>query len=64
MLYEVITPAKGLTKYFAGEYASYTEAETQVSVVQAAGFAGAFVVVFKDGKQVNLTDEMKSYNFV
>lgn len=52
-------PAKGLTKYFAGEYGSYAEAQKDISRVQAAGFPGAFIVVFIGGKQINLTDELK-----
>ncbi|WP_439185499.1 hypothetical protein [Carboxylicivirga taeanensis] len=52
-------PSKGLTKYFAGEYSSYADAQKDIKQVQAAGFSGAFIVVFKDGKQINLTDELK-----
>ncbi|MBK3517535.1 SPOR domain-containing protein [Carboxylicivirga marina] len=50
---------KDLTKYFAGKYPSYTEAQKDIIKVQEAGFAGAFIVVFKDGKQINLTEELK-----
>ncbi len=52
-------PTKGLTKYYAGEYSSYAEAQKDISRVQAAGFPGAFIVVFKAGKQINLTEELK-----
>lgn len=52
-------PGRDLTKYFAGNYSSYSEAQGDLGVVQAAGFAGAFVVVFKDGKQINLTEELR-----
>lgn len=51
---------KDLTKYFSGSYASYNEASKQLSKVREGGFKGAFVVVFKDGRQVNLTDELKN----
>ncbi len=52
-------PEKGLTKYFAGEYGSYADAQKDINRVQAAGFSGAFIVVFKEGKQINLTEELK-----
>ncbi|WP_430817530.1 SPOR domain-containing protein [Carboxylicivirga sp. RSCT41] len=50
---------KDLTKYFAGNYSSYTEADKYVQQVRDAGFPGAFIVVFEDGKQINLTEELK-----
>ncbi|MCU4157069.1 SPOR domain-containing protein [Carboxylicivirga sp. A043] len=56
---KVEIPGKELTKYFAGNYASYAEAQNDVKRVHDAGFAGAFIVVFKDGKQINLTEELK-----
>jgi len=52
-------PSRNLTKYFTGRYSSYSEAEKSLDKVKSAGFSGAFVVVFKDGKQINLTDELK-----
>ncbi|MCU4163621.1 hypothetical protein [Carboxylicivirga caseinilyticus] len=52
-------PSKDLTKYFTGRYPSYIKASEELDKVRAAGFSGAFVVVFKDGKQINLTDELK-----
>lgn len=51
--------SKGLTKYFAGRYSSYKQASSDLERVRAAGFSGAFVVVFKEGKQINLTDDLK-----
>ncbi|MBS2212264.1 PD40 domain-containing protein [Carboxylicivirga mesophila] len=56
---KVEIPSKGLTKYFAGEYPSYTDAQKDIDQVQSSGFPGAFIVVFKDGKQINLTEELK-----
>jgi hypothetical protein len=56
---KVEIPEKGLTKYFAGQYDSYDKAQKDIDRVQAAGFTGAFIVVFKDGKQINLTEELK-----
>ncbi|TRX62973.1 SPOR domain-containing protein [Carboxylicivirga sp. M1479] len=53
-------PNKDLTKYFAGNYDTYSKAQKDVSAVKAAGFEGAFVVVFKDGQQIKLTDELKN----
>ncbi len=52
-------PSKGLTKYFAGSYSTYRDALSDLNKVKDAGFSGAFVVVFKDGKQINLTDDLK-----
>lgn len=52
-------PERGLTKYFAGEYSSYADAYSNLESVKNAGFSGAFVVVFEDGKQINLTEELK-----
>jgi len=56
---KVKIPNKELTKYFAGSYTSYSEAQKDLPAVNNAGFNGAFVVVFKDGKQINLTEELK-----
>ncbi|MCG8580564.1 MAG: SPOR domain-containing protein [Bacteroidales bacterium] len=50
---------KQLTKYYAGNYASYNEANKNVQQVRDAGFPGAFIVVFKEGRQINLTEELK-----
>jgi len=50
---------RDLTKYFAGKYASYSDAQKDLIKVRELGFDGAFVVVFKDGKQINLTEDLK-----
>ncbi len=56
---KVDIPGKELTKYFAGEYKSYAAAQQDIDRVRGAGFSGAFIVVFKAGKQVKLTEELK-----
>jgi hypothetical protein len=56
---KVDIPNKELTKYFAGNYSSYKDAQNDVQRVRDAGFSGAFIAVFKDGKQINLTEELK-----
>jgi len=56
---KVEIPDRGLTKYFSGKYKSYAEAQKDLQRVQSAGFSGAFVVVFENGQQINLTDELK-----
>ena len=50
---------RDLTKFFAGKYASYSDAQKDLIKVRELGFDGAFVVVFKDGKQINLTEDLK-----
>ncbi|MBI9062492.1 MAG: PD40 domain-containing protein [Marinilabiliaceae bacterium] len=52
-------PEKGLTKYYAGRYDSYKEAQQMIDSVRKAGFTGAFVVAFKGDKQINLSEELK-----
>ena len=52
-------PGKGLTKYYAGRYDSYKEAQQMIDSVRMAGFTGAFVVAFKGEKQINLSEELK-----
>ncbi len=41
---------RGLTKYFAGSYKTYKEAQSKIPEVIDAGFSGAFVVFFENGK--------------
>ncbi len=52
-------PEKGLTKYYAGHYDSYVEAQQMIDSVRNAGFTGAFVVAFKGEQQINLSEELK-----
>lgn len=42
-----VLPGKGLTKYYAGNYATKEEANADLDNVHSAGFAGAFVVKVK-----------------
>jgi hypothetical protein len=46
----IVIEGRGLTKYFAGHYASKEEALQAIPQVIEAGFSGAFVVYFKQGK--------------
>ncbi len=48
---------RGLTKYFSGHYKTRQEAEDAIETVVEAGFAGAFVVYFKDGELSSLPKE-------
>ena len=48
---------RGLTKYFSGKFKTYEEAQAAVSTIVNAGFTGAFVVFFKDGKISSVTNK-------
>ena len=48
-------PEKGLTKYFAGHYNSYKEAEKQIANIREAGFIGAYIVAFYNEQQISLS---------
>ncbi len=52
-------PGKDLVKYFSGSYSTYAAATKDLAKIRGAGFSGAFIVVFKEGKQINLTNELK-----
>ncbi|WP_075589847.1 PD40 domain-containing protein [Labilibacter marinus] len=45
-----VLEGRGLTKYFSGNYKTYKEAQNAIPSIVNAGFAGAFVVYFQDGK--------------
>lgn len=49
---------KGLSKYFAGAYKSYSEALENLPEAQRL-FAGAFIVAFHNGKQIKLSEAQK-----
>ncbi|MCQ2229994.1 MAG: hypothetical protein MJZ13_09670 [Bacteroidales bacterium] len=51
-------PEKGLTKYYGGAYATYTEA--QAALKSVSGFSGAFIVSFLNGQQVKLSVAQKA----
>jgi len=44
----------GLTKYFSGSWAKYSEASSFVNIIREAGFPGAFVVPFLDDEQISV----------
>ncbi len=48
---------RDLTKYFSGHYNSKQEALESVEIVVNAGFAGAFVVYFKNGVITSMPEE-------
>ncbi len=48
---------RGLTKYFSGHYKTKDEALNAIEEVVNAGFAGAFVVYFKDGVITSMPKE-------
>ena len=49
---KTITLENGLTKYFSGTWAKYSEAASFVNKIREAGFPGAFVVPFLNGEQI------------
>ncbi len=53
----IILEGRGLTKYFAGHFSSKDEALRAIPQVIEAGFSGAFVVYFKQGKLSSLPKE-------
>jgi hypothetical protein len=46
----------GVVRYFGGEYKDYKQALNQTSVLDGAGYKGAFVVPYRDGKRISLND--------
>jgi len=48
-------PDKGLTKYFAGKYSSYEEAQKDLKKVRDSGFSGAFIVAFYKGERISIS---------
>ncbi len=52
---KISIPDKGLTKYFAGEYPSYEEAQKDLQKVRDSGFSGAFIVAFYNGNRISVT---------
>ncbi len=48
-------PKKGLTKYFAGKYSSYEDAQKDLQKVKDAGFSGAFIVAFYKGERISIS---------
>ncbi|MEZ4722037.1 MAG: SPOR domain-containing protein [Flavobacteriales bacterium] len=52
----VITTKDGLTRYYAGAFTSYEQAAARKIDMIEKGFDGAFVVPFKSGQRLALTD--------
>jgi hypothetical protein len=52
----------GLTIYTIGNYQSYDEANKSKAEVINAGVTGAFVVAYKDGKKISITDAKAFFN--
>ena len=48
-----------LYKYMYGNAASYEDAKQNLAEAKAKGFAGAYIVAFKDGKKINLQEAIK-----
>ncbi len=51
----------GVYRYSLGEFSNYRDAYQYSQNIKTLGLTDAFVVVYKDGKRINLTKEMKSY---
>ena len=52
---KVPIPDKGLTKYYAGSYTTYEEAQKELKTVKDAGFSGAFIVAFFNGERISIS---------
>jgi N-acetylmuramoyl-L-alanine amidase len=59
-IYEM--PADGLYRYFAGQYSDYQEALGYLPTVKSTGFEDAFVVAFKNGEKVTVTEALSMGN--
>lgn len=46
----------GVVRYFGGEYMDYKEALDRSSQLDSKGFKGAFVVPYRNGKRISLTE--------
>lgn len=55
-IYEM--PADGLYKYFAGQFNDYQEALQELPSVKSTGFEDAFVVAFKNGEKVTVSEAL------
>ncbi len=51
----------GLYRYIAGNFNTYSRAESYANDLRRRGIYDAFVVVFRNGEKVRLTPEMKRY---
>lgn len=55
--------AGGITKYVTGSHPSYQEAYIEKMNMKKMGFTGAFVVAYKDGKRIKVTDLVNQEKF-
>ena len=46
----------GIVRYFGGEYKDYDQALNETSVLDRAGYKGAFVVPYREGTRISLND--------
>jgi N-acetylmuramoyl-L-alanine amidase len=46
----------GLYKYTSGHFTTFDEARLAISAVKAKGFGDAFVVAFKEGKRISISE--------
>lgn len=53
----------GITKYVTGSYASYQQAYISKLELRRMGFKGAFVVAYKDGRRIKVTDLVNKERF-
>ena len=53
----------GITKYVTGSFGTYQQAYIHKLTMKNMGFAGAFVVAYKDGKRIKVTDLVNQEKF-
>lgn len=53
----------GITKYVTGSFGTYQQAYIHKLTMKSMGFAGAFVVAYKDGKRIKVTDLVNQEKF-
>ena len=51
-----ITSTDGMTRYFSGSYGSFSEAANAKIDLVAKGYSGAFIVPFKGGSRIRLSE--------
>lgn len=56
---KVISFEDGYTRYFSGNFSTIEEARAKKEEVIKEGFSDAFIVAFKDGQKIPLTDALK-----
>ena len=53
----------GITKYVTGSFGTYQQAYIHKLTMKNMGFAGSFVVAYKDGKRIKVTDLVNQEKF-